>query len=106
MIRKILHIPEKKEIPTRYLIPASFVVALMNTTLVMPLDCVKTHMEKKDPTSTYLNSFRTIYNQGGMFGFFTGFRLRFLMYLSNALFIVSLLEKLEGIALYLRQNKK
>jgi hypothetical protein len=61
-IRKIMNIPEKSEIPTRFLIPASVIVALVNTSLVMPFDCVKTHMEKRDPTSTYLNTFRNIYN--------------------------------------------
>ena len=40
----------------------SVAVALVNTALVMPLDCVKTHLEKVNPTETYLNSFRSIYN--------------------------------------------
>lgn len=56
-----MNIPEKAEIATKFLIPASMVVALVNTTLVMPFDCVKTHMEKRDPTQTYLNTFRNIY---------------------------------------------
>ena len=81
-------------------------VALTNTSVVMPLDCVKTHMEKRDPTSTYLNTFRTIYRQAGFIGFFTGFRLRFILYLSNALFTVNFLEKLESIALSLKKNNK
>ena len=41
---------ETDEIPTKFLIPASMIVALINTTMVMPFDCVKTHMEKVDPT--------------------------------------------------------
>lgn len=82
------------------------IVAAVNTTLVMPFDCVKTHLEKHDPTSTYLNTFRNIYKQAGMIGFFTGYRLRFLLYFSNAVFTVNLLEKLEGIAAYLRNNNK
>ena len=86
------------------LIPASVFVALTNTTLVMPLDCVKTHLEKVDPTETYLRTFKTIYRQGGLLGFFTGFRLRFLLYFTNALFAVNLLEKLEYIALYLKSK--
>ena len=48
-------------VPTKLLITASLGVALINTAIVMPFDCVKTHMEKVDPTSTYLNTFRTIY---------------------------------------------
>lgn len=82
------------------------VVALANTSLVMPFDCVKTHMEKRDPTSTYLNTFRNIYNQAGMIGFFTGYRIRFLLYFTNALFVVNLLERLESIAWFLKTEKK
>lgn len=102
----MMHIPDNKEIATKYLIPGAAVVALINTTLVMPLDCVKTHMEKVDPTSTYLQTFKTIYKQAGFIGFFTGFRLRFLLYLTNAMFTVNFLEKLENIAHYLKANNK
>ena len=42
--------------------PASAFVALVNTTLVMPLDCVKTHMEKVNPNSTYASAFKSIYS--------------------------------------------
>ena len=75
----------------------------MNTTMVMPFDCVKTQMEKKDPTFTYLNTFRNVYRQAGMIGFYTGFRLRFLLYLTNSMFAVNLLEKLEGIKSFLKK---
>lgn len=40
----------------------SIVVAMINTCVVMPFDCVKTHMEKVDPTCTYVNTFRNIYS--------------------------------------------
>ena len=53
-LRRIYGISHKEQIPTKLLVPASFLVALINTAIVMPLDCVKTHMEKVDPTSTYL----------------------------------------------------
>lgn len=56
-----MNIAEKEEIPTRFLIPASFIVAFANTFLVMPFDCVKTHLEKVNPSETYLNTFRIIY---------------------------------------------
>lgn len=61
-IRRTKNIPEKESIPTKFLMPASLIVALVNTTAVMPFDCVKTHMEKVDPTSTYLKTFKTIYS--------------------------------------------
>jgi hypothetical protein len=95
-IRRAYRIPDKESIPTRLLMPASLLVALINTAMVMPLDCVKTHMEKVDPTSTYVNTFRTIY-QNGAVAFFTGYRLRFILHLTNALFAVNFLEKLESI---------
>ena len=53
-LRRIYGISHQEQIPTKLLVPASFLVALINTAIVMPLDCVKTHMEKVDPTSTYL----------------------------------------------------
>ena len=78
--------------------PASCLVAVVNTTIVMPLDCVKTHLEKVNPSTTYLGAINEIYKHSGnsYLGFFTGVRLRFLLFLSNAIFTVNILEKLEG----------
>ena len=72
------------------------------TTVVMPFDCVKTHMEKYNPTSSIIETFRKIYGQRGILGFFTGVRLRFCLYLSNAFFVVNFLEKTE---MYLKNFK-
>lgn len=96
-IRKRKGYSDHETIPTKYLFPTALGVALINTCCVIPFDCVKTHMEKKDPTLTYLNTFRTIYQQAGPSGFFCGIRLRFLLYLTNSLFAVYILEKLEGL---------
>ena len=85
---------------------ASAFVAMVNTTLVMPLDCVKTHMEKVNPNSSYASAFKSIYSQAGVLGFFTGVRLRFLLYFTNAIFAVNLLEKLESLARKLRNKPK
>ncbi|CDW73269.1 UNKNOWN [Stylonychia lemnae] len=101
-IRRIWNIKESERIPTKFLMMSSLIVAMVNTTIIMPFDCVKTHMEKVDPTSTYVKSFRSIYNQGGLLGFFTGVRLRFLLSLTSALFTVNILERLEHLAHYLR----
>jgi hypothetical protein len=60
-IRRVYGISNNESIQTKLLIPDSLIVAMVNTAMVMPLDCVKTHMEKVDPTSTYLNTFKTIY---------------------------------------------
>jgi len=102
-LRRVYGIRSDEEVPTRLLVPGSLCVALVNTAFVMPFDCVKTHMEKVDPTSTYANTFKTIYRQGGgMSAFFTGYRLRFLLHFTNALFAVNFLEKLEAMARRMR----
>ena len=54
-------------------------------------------MEKVNPTSTYAEAAKAIYTKGGILGFFTGVRLRFMLYFTNMLFTMNLLEKLEGI---------
>lgn len=97
-IRKAKGIPDNENIPVSYLVPASALVALVNTSIVMPFDCVKTHMAKVNPECSYLAAFHEIYRKSGnsYLGFFTGVRLRFLLYLTNALFVVNILEKLEG----------
>ena len=61
-IRKALKLESEQKIPALYLVPASIVVALVNTSFVMPLDCVKTHMEKVNPHSTYIAAFTSVYN--------------------------------------------
>lgn len=88
--------------PYKYLIPASLLVSLANTSLVMPLDCVKTHMEKINPQSTYMDAFRDIYGSAGVFGFFTGVRLRMILGFTNTLFVVNILEFLEHNSLRIK----
>ena len=60
-IRYRLELKDSETIPARYLFPASVVVAAANTTIVNPFDCVKTHMEKVNPMSTYTGAVGTIY---------------------------------------------
>lgn len=81
------------------LVPASALVALVNTCMVMPFDCVKTHLEKVSPSATYKQAVQEIYKQSGnsYLGFFTGVRLRFLLHLTNALFVVNILEKIDSL---------
>lgn len=49
MLRKHYRIADSENIPTRYLLPGSLVVALINTMFVMPFDAVKTYFQKFDP---------------------------------------------------------
>jgi len=92
-----MNLREDQKIPAFYLMPAASIVAIANTSLVMPFDCLKTHMEKVNPTSTYAQAAKAIYNKGGLLGFFTGVRLRFILYFTTSLFTVNLIEFLEGI---------
>ena len=48
-IRYFYDINKDTPIPASLLMPASAVVALVNTCMVMPLDCVKTHLAKVNP---------------------------------------------------------
>ena len=75
--------------------PAAALVALVNCSLVMPFDCVKTHLEKVNPTNSYMGAFKAIYTKSGLLGFFTGVRLKMLLSFTNAMFVVNLLEILE-----------
>ena len=61
IIRKSYAIPDNEAISSKLLVPASALVALVNTVLVMPLDCIKTHLEKVNPSSSYLGAAREIY---------------------------------------------
>ena len=92
-----MNLRDDEEISPVYLIPGSAIVAFANTSLVMPFDCIKTHMEKVNPTSSYGGAVQAIYNKAGVLGFFTGVRLRFMLYFTSSLFTVNLLEKLEGM---------
>jgi hypothetical protein len=96
-IRRHLAISESEIIPAKILLASSCLVALVNTVVVMPLDCVKTHLEKVNSSQTYMKAVKEIYRLSGnsYSGFFTGVRLRFLLYLTNAVFVVNILERLE-----------
>lgn len=94
IIRKHLNLIKGEAIPISYLIPASIAVALINTTLAIPLEVLKTQMEKVDSTLTYQNTFNSV-SKNGYSAFFTGYRLRLALYMSNALFTVILLEIME-----------
>ena len=58
IIRKHYKIDETEAINPRLLVPASAFVAVVNTMLVMPLDCIKTHLEKVNPSQSYMGAAR------------------------------------------------
>uniref|UniRef100_A0A7S3CR15 Uncharacterized protein n=1 Tax=Strombidium rassoulzadegani TaxID=1082188 RepID=A0A7S3CR15_9SPIT len=97
-IRRVYGLKEEERIGSSLLFFASCAVAVVNTAMVMPLDCIKTHLEKVNPSLTYRGAIMEIYRKSGgsMLGFFTGVRLRFLLHLTNALFVVNILERLES----------
>ena len=73
-------------------------VALVNTSIVMPIDCIKTHLEKVGNSKSYTQAAQEIYSKSGnsYLGFFTGVRLRFCLHLTSALFTVNILEIMEN----------
>jgi len=94
-LRRSLNIQPGEAIPSKYLLPGSFCVAAANTLAVMPFDALKTWMQRVDPSSSMVVALKQIYEQGGVKGYFVGWRLRFMMYLFHAIFTVDIIERLE-----------
>jgi len=84
-----------------YLVPASCLLALMSTIIIMPFDCLKTQKqvfrEHGSSSENYGQIISQIQRETGIKGFFVGWRIRFAMYLVHALITVDLIEKLEGL---------
>ena len=98
LIRKTYSIPENEKIPTKLLMMSGCFVALVNTSIIMPIDCIKTHLEKVGSSNSYSKAAQEIYSKSGnsYLGFFTGVRLRFCLHLTSALFTVNILEIMEN----------
>jgi Mitochondrial carrier protein len=96
MIRKYKQIPDDQNIPSRYLVGASFFVSLINVICVMPFDAMKTMMQKVKPTGTLKDTAWEVYQEAGMKGFFVGWRVRYMLYLLQALFTVDIIERFEN----------
>ena len=96
MIRIKMNIPADQNIPSRYLVAGSFLVSLINVMCVMPFDAMKTMMQKVKPTGSLLETTREVYQRAGPSGFFVGWRVRYLLYLLQALFTVDIIERFEN----------
>ena len=99
-LRNIYKVPDNESIPSRLLMPASMVVAVFSTFIIMPFDTLKTHKQLWETTGqTHVKGYKEIckgiYEEAGLRGFFVGWRLRFSLYLIHALLTIELLEKLE-----------
>lgn len=55
-IRKHLNLRDDEKIRSRYLVPATIFVVLMNCGFAMPFDVIKTQLEKRDSTQNYRKS--------------------------------------------------
>lgn len=91
----MLSIPDNQKLTFWQLLPAVIPLAMTNAAVIMPFDCAKTNMEKKDPSVTYITTFKNIYSKGGPLAFYTGIRIRFIMYLLTDMFNINMLEFLE-----------
>jgi hypothetical protein len=100
-VRKIKNIPEEDSIPTKYLMVASVVGAVISTIIIMPFDSLKTNQQLYDKQGAqqerYSEISKRIYAESGVRGFFVGWRIRFSMYLIHALFTIDILERLDTI---------
>lgn len=96
LIRKHFEIPDNQNIPSRYLVVGSFFVSLINVMCVMPFDAMKTMMQKVKPTSTLWDTVSNVFREAGLKGFFVGWRVRYMLYLLQALFTVDVIERFEN----------
>ena len=63
---------------------------------VMPFDAMKTMMQKVKPTSDLQTTVKEVYMEAGIKGFFVGWRVRYMLYLLQALFTVDIIERFEN----------
>jgi hypothetical protein len=96
IIRKNFAIPDDQNIPTRYLLVASFFISLINVICVMPFDAMKTMMQKVKPTETLPDTVKKVWREAGFTGFFVAWRVRYMLYLTQALFTVDIIERFEN----------
>jgi solute carrier family 25 carnitine/acylcarnitine transporter 20/29 len=61
LIRRHYRIPDDQNIPSRYLMVASFFVSLINVICVMPFDAMKTMMQKVKPTGSLRETMLEVY---------------------------------------------
>jgi hypothetical protein len=74
----------------------SFFVSLINVICVMPFDAMKTMMQKAHPTATLFDTVSSVFIEAGVKGFFVAWRVRYLLYLLQALFTVDIIERFEN----------
>jgi Mitochondrial carrier protein len=62
----------------------------------MPFDAMKTMMQKATPTATLFETVSSVFKEAGFKGFFVGWRVRYTLYLLQALFTVDIIERFEN----------
>lgn len=95
---KAMNIPPN-ELPVLWLLGVAFVEGGVNTLVVQPLDCLKTHIQKVDSIQGYsiLSIFSLVFKQYGFRGLYIGWQVRLFQYMVHALFTISVLEHLKQI---------
>ena len=98
-IRRQKNMSKDEKIKSRDLLPYSVGMALFSTSLVMPIDCLKTQKQQfnQSQATSYLSIFQRIYSQNGVKGFYVGWRLRLFAYLLHSVVSVDILERLEAV---------
>jgi len=85
-------------LPFKCLIIAGFIVGAVNTLICMPLDVVKTQMQKHSPIDErrIMPAVRIILKSYGMKGLYTGWRVRMCQYFIQSAMTVTMLDRLES----------
>lgn len=84
-------------LPFKCLIMAGFVVGSVNTFICMPLDVVKTQMQKHSPLEEkkVSQAMRYILKNYGIKGLYTGWQVRMIQYFIQSAMTVTMLDRLE-----------
>jgi hypothetical protein len=86
-----------RSIPFVIFLGISIIEGGINTAVVMPLDCMKTQLQKTDSESaSFLDTFRRLYFRHGGKAFYTGWQVKLFQYIIHAAFTVALLEQLRN----------
>lgn len=74
----------------------SVVEGIINTAVILPLDCIKTNQQKEScvVNISTIETAKSLYHQYGLQGFYVGFEVRLIQYVLHSAFTVAVLENL------------
>ena len=94
-IRQLWGVPSSEALSYNLVTLSALTVALMNTSIIMPLDVAKTFMQKHQPRDGLFGTIRTLHSQGGLSALYVGWRMRLLQLVIHMLFASHIMEHFE-----------